>query len=178
MRRLRRTALYTLGVTAFGLARVASAQVEGAGAPAGETPPAAHAGVPAAAAEVVPPSLEQQVVAVYPAEALAQRFEGTVGLELQGPAQALQGVFEGSLPPIDISQVEQRDRVARPQDARLLEPRDRMQKRQLDLGGQRGRDAVRVDSVVVQPLGLEKNLMPIPPTSNATRAETRVMVML
>jgi TonB family protein len=38
--------------------------------------------VPAAAAEVVPPSLEQQVVAVYPAEALAQRFEGTVGLEL------------------------------------------------------------------------------------------------
>jgi len=82
MRRLRRTALYTLGVSAFGLARVASAQVEGAGAPAGETPPAAHAGVPAAAAEVVPPSLEQQVVAVYPAEALAQRFEGTVGLEL------------------------------------------------------------------------------------------------
>src|ERR1700760_2886751 len=51
------------------------------------------------------------------------------------------------------------DGVARPLDDNSFEPRHRFQKRLLDLDGQRSRDAIRIDRVVVEALGLEENLM-------------------
>ena len=51
------------------------------------------------------------------------------------------------------------DRIAGPPDLDLLKPGDRAQERLLDLGRQRGRDAVGIDGIVVQPLGLEEDLV-------------------
>ncbi len=51
------------------------------------------------------------------------------------------------------------DRVARPLDSHLLQARHRAQKRLLHLGRQRGRDPVGIDRVVVEALGLEKDLV-------------------
>ena len=53
------------------------------------------------------------------------------------------------------------DGVAGPDDARLFETRDRRDHRALHLFGQRGRDAVRIDGVVVETFRLEKDLMPV-----------------
>ena len=53
------------------------------------------------------------------------------------------------------------DGIAGPPHRRAFEPRDRPQHRFLRLPRQRGRDAVRVDRVVVEPLGLEKDLVPL-----------------
>jgi TonB family protein len=106
MRRCLRTTPYVLGWVALGLARVASAQTNDAGvAPAPPAQASAEAGAPAAPqpaagdagdagaavptaspapppAELVPPVLKQRVTAVYPPDALRDRIEGTVGLEL------------------------------------------------------------------------------------------------
>src|SRR4029453_11652154 len=51
------------------------------------------------------------------------------------------------------------DGVTRPDDARRLEPGDGREESVLNVFGERGRDAVRIDGVVVEAFGLEKDLM-------------------
>ena len=51
------------------------------------------------------------------------------------------------------------DRVARPDDADVLEARHGLEERLLHLGGQGGREAVRIDRRVVEALGLEEDLV-------------------
>ncbi len=51
------------------------------------------------------------------------------------------------------------DGVAGPLDQRLFQPRHGADKGFLHLGGQRGRDAVRIDGVIVEALRLEENLV-------------------
>ena len=51
------------------------------------------------------------------------------------------------------------DRIPRAHDVRLLEPPNRADQLELDVERQAGRDAVRVDFVRIQPLGLEKDLV-------------------
>src|SRR5579864_2966799 len=51
------------------------------------------------------------------------------------------------------------DRIARPQHRRALKARNRRDELCLNLTRQRGRHAVWIDSVVVEPLGLEENLV-------------------
>src|SRR4029078_7449338 len=51
------------------------------------------------------------------------------------------------------------DGIAGPDDARGLETWDGLEERMLHVLGQRGRDAVRIDGVVVETLRLEKDLV-------------------
>ena len=51
------------------------------------------------------------------------------------------------------------DGIAGAQDPRLLQPRDGGDHRRLHIFRQAGRDAVRIDRVVVQPLGLQEDLV-------------------
>jgi hypothetical protein len=53
------------------------------------------------------------------------------------------------------------DGIARPDDPRVLEPGNRGNQRRLDLLRQRGRDAVRIDRVVVEALRLEEDLVAV-----------------
>ena len=60
------------------------------------------------------------------------------------------------LPRIDVVIL---DRIAGPDHGSVLQAWDRLQKGALNVFRQRGRDAVRIDGVIVQALGLEKDLM-------------------
>jgi TonB family protein len=90
MRRSLRTTPYIFGLSALGFARIAPAQADDAGAlPAHpqEAPPVTEdAGPPPSpmlpAPELRPPVLKDRAAAVYPPDALRDRIEGTVGLEL------------------------------------------------------------------------------------------------
>jgi TonB family protein len=92
MRRCLPTTPYVLGLSALGWVRVASAQArtDDAGAlPASPLPAAPVAGdggsLPSPtppAPELLPPVLKERATAVYPPDALRDRIEGTVGLEL------------------------------------------------------------------------------------------------
>src|SRR5690606_4301956 len=53
------------------------------------------------------------------------------------------------------------DGIAGAQDARLFEAGDARDERHLNLFGQRGRDAVRIDGVVVEAFRLEEDLMTV-----------------
>ena len=53
------------------------------------------------------------------------------------------------------------DRIARPEHHGVLEAGDRAQQLFLHVARQRGRDAVGIDGVVVQALGLEEDLVPL-----------------
>ena len=53
------------------------------------------------------------------------------------------------------------DGVAGPHHARLFEARDGRHQRELDVLRQRGRDAVRIDRVVVEPFRLEEDLVAV-----------------
>ena len=53
------------------------------------------------------------------------------------------------------------DGVAGPLHARLLEARDGGEEGELHIFGERGRDAVRIDGVVVETFRLEEDLMPL-----------------
>ena len=52
-------------------------------------------------------------------------------------------------------------RIAGLEDLGALQPRHRADHRQLHVLGQRGRDAVRIDGRIVQPLGLEEDLVAV-----------------
>jgi TonB family protein len=87
-RRLRATP-HVLAVSALGLVRVASAQTLGPSPPPVTAQPPAAAPAPAAPpppappeADLLPPVLKERATAVYPPDALRDRLEGTVGLEL------------------------------------------------------------------------------------------------
>src|SRR5205085_4903804 len=53
------------------------------------------------------------------------------------------------------------DGVAGPDHPGVLEPRDRRYQGKLNVVRQRSRDAVRINRRIVEPLGLEKNLMAV-----------------
>jgi len=73
---------YVLGLFVLGLTRIVSAQTNDAGvSPEGATVGALDTGTPAPT-ELLPPALKDRATATYPADALRDRIEGTVGLEL------------------------------------------------------------------------------------------------
>ena len=72
------------------------------------------------------------------------------------PADRLGFEARGQLARIDIVVL---DGIAGPDDARGLEAWDGLEERMLHVLGQRGRDAVRIDGVVVETLRLEKDLV-------------------
>ncbi len=85
MPRFRNATLYTASLCALSFAGVASAETSDADSPAGKVrPETADAAAPApdSPAEVLPPVLRERAAASYPPEALRERVEGTVGLEL------------------------------------------------------------------------------------------------
>src|SRR3546814_13641338 len=53
------------------------------------------------------------------------------------------------------------DRIARHDHLDRLEPFHRAQHRELNVGGERSRNPIRIDEEAVEPLGFEKHLMPV-----------------
>jgi hypothetical protein len=70
--------------------------------------------------------------------------------------QALDGQRRPKLARIDVVVL---DGVARTADLDIFQARDRSQERLLDLGRQRGRDAIWIDRVVIEAFGLEEDLV-------------------
>src|SRR5262249_36748508 len=80
---------------------------------------------------------------------LASQIEAREALGLQGRLEVAR---------VDVIVL---DRIARADHPRLLEPRNTRHHGDLDLLGQRGGDAVRVDGRVVESLGLEEELVSV-----------------
>ena len=93
-------------------------------------------------------------------QALGGGFLVTRGaVDLAGEIEAGQPLDRQRRPQLARIDVVVFDRVARTPDLDPLQAGDRAQERLLDLGGQGGRDAVGIDGIVVQPLGLQEDLV-------------------
>ena len=80
-------------------------------------------------------------------------------VDLAGEIEALN--ITGLQGRLEIARIEEvvLDRIARAGDVRLLETNDRAHQRLLDIKGQAGGDAVRIDLMGLEPLGLDEDLM-------------------